>query len=68
MEDRPENYPFVTFELRPAADGTEVVLTQANQTRPSRSTEENRKEYAKTGRCVEPEEGRGKRSILIETQ
>ncbi len=46
MEDRPENYHIVTFDIRPTGDGTEVVLTQTNQSDAEPLTEENRKEYA----------------------
>jgi len=52
MEDRPENYHIVTFELRPVGDGTEVVLTQTNQNDAEPLTEENRKEYAKNWTMV----------------
>ena len=52
MEDRPENYHIVTFELRPTGAGTEVVLTQTNQNDAERLTEENRKEYAKNWTMV----------------
>jgi uncharacterized protein YndB with AHSA1/START domain len=52
MEDRPENYHIVTFELRPAGDGTEVVLIQTNQNDAEPLTEENRKEYAKNWTMV----------------
>ncbi|MDP9205735.1 MAG: SRPBCC domain-containing protein [Gemmatimonadota bacterium] len=52
MEDRPENYHIVTFELRPAADGTEVVLTQTNQNDAEPLTPENRKEYDKNWTMV----------------
>jgi uncharacterized protein YndB with AHSA1/START domain len=52
MEDRPENYHIVTFDIRPAADGTEVVLTQTNQKDAEPLTEQNRKEYAKNWTMV----------------
>jgi len=52
MEDRPENYHVVTFELRPMRDGTEVVLTQTNQNDAEPLTPENRKEYAKNWTMV----------------
>jgi len=70
MEDRPENYHIVTFGLRPAGDGTEVVLTQTNQNDAEPLTEENRKEYAKNWTMVL--EGLKKvvesGQVLIETQ
>lgn len=52
MEDRPENYHIVTFDIRPTDDGTEVVLTQTNQNDAEPLTEENRKEYAKNWTMV----------------
>jgi uncharacterized protein YndB with AHSA1/START domain len=52
MEDRPENYHIVTFEIRPVGDGSEVVLTQTNQNDAEPLTEENRKEYAKNWKMV----------------
>lgn len=30
LEDKPENYSVITYELRPEASGTELVLTQEN--------------------------------------
>jgi uncharacterized protein YndB with AHSA1/START domain len=47
LEDKPENYHIVSFDLRPVSGGTEVVLTQTNQSDSEPLTPENRKEYAK---------------------
>jgi uncharacterized protein YndB with AHSA1/START domain len=47
LEDKPENYHIVSFDLRPANAGTEVVLTQINQNDNEPLTAENRQEYAK---------------------
>jgi uncharacterized protein YndB with AHSA1/START domain len=47
LEDKPENYHIVSFDLRPVNGGTEVVLTQMNQSDTEPLTPENRKEYAK---------------------
>jgi len=52
MEDKPENYHIVTFELRPASAGTEVILTQTNQNDDEPLTPENRKEYEKNWTMV----------------
>jgi uncharacterized protein YndB with AHSA1/START domain len=52
MDDKPENYHIVTFDLRPAGNGTEVVLTQTNQNDAEPLTAENRKEYAKNWTMV----------------
>jgi uncharacterized protein YndB with AHSA1/START domain len=52
MEDRPENYHVVSFDLRPANGGTEVVLTQTNQNDAEPLTPENRQEYAKNWTMV----------------
>ena len=52
MEDRPENYHIVTFDLRPTGGGTEVVLTQTNQNDDEPLTPENRKDYAKNWAIV----------------
>ena len=52
MEDRPENYHIVTFDLRPVGSGTEVVLTQTNQNDAEPLTPENRTEYAKNWTMV----------------
>jgi uncharacterized protein YndB with AHSA1/START domain len=52
MEDRPENYHIVTFDLRPAGAGTEVVLTQTNQNDAEPLTPENRKDYEKNWTMV----------------
>jgi uncharacterized protein YndB with AHSA1/START domain len=47
LEDKPENYQTVSFDLRPVSGGTEVVLTQINQNDDEPLTPENRQEYAK---------------------
>ena len=52
MEDKPENYHIVTFDLRPTGSGTEVVLTQTNQNDAEPLTPENRKEYTKNWTMV----------------
>jgi uncharacterized protein YndB with AHSA1/START domain len=52
MEDKPENYHIVSFDLRPANNGTEVVLTQTNQNDAEPLTPENRQEYAKNWTMV----------------
>ena len=52
MEDTPENYHVVSFDLRPASGGTEVVLTQTNQNDAEPITPENRQEYAKNWTMV----------------
>ena len=52
MEDRPENYHLVSFDLRSANGGTEVVLTQTNQNDAEPLTPENRQEYAKNWTMV----------------
>jgi uncharacterized protein YndB with AHSA1/START domain len=52
MEDKPENYHIVTFDLRPTGAGTEVVLTQTNQNDSEPLTAENRQEYAKNWTMV----------------
>jgi len=52
MEDRPENYHIVSFDLKPVNDGTEVVLTQTNQNDSEPLTPENRKEYDKNWTMV----------------
>jgi uncharacterized protein YndB with AHSA1/START domain len=52
IEDRPENYHVVSFDLRPANGGTEVVLTQTNQNDAEPLTPENRQEYAKNWTMV----------------
>jgi uncharacterized protein YndB with AHSA1/START domain len=52
MEDKPENYHIVTFDLLPADGGTEVVLTQTNQNDAEPLTPENRQEYAKNWTMV----------------
>jgi uncharacterized protein YndB with AHSA1/START domain len=52
MEDKPENYHIVTFDLRPTGSGTEVVLTQTNQNDAEALTPETRKEYTKNWTMV----------------
>lgn len=52
MEDRPENYHIVSFDLQPAKGGTEVVLTQTNQNDAEPLTPENRREYDKNWTMV----------------
>jgi uncharacterized protein YndB with AHSA1/START domain len=47
IPDRPENYHVVSFDLKSAGAGTEVVLTQMNLNVDEPLTEENRKEYTK---------------------
>lgn len=47
MADTPENYHIVSFDLRPANGGTEVVLTQTNQNDAEPLTPENRRDYDK---------------------
>jgi uncharacterized protein YndB with AHSA1/START domain len=47
LEDKPENYHEVSFDLRPVSGGTEVVLTQTNQSDSEPLTPEMRTEYAK---------------------
>jgi uncharacterized protein YndB with AHSA1/START domain len=52
LKDTPENYHVVSFDLRPANGGTEVVLTQTNQNDAEPITPENRQEYAKNWTMV----------------
>jgi uncharacterized protein YndB with AHSA1/START domain len=52
MADTPENYHIVSFDLRPANGGTEVVLTQTNQNDAEPITPENRQEYDKNWTMV----------------
>jgi len=47
LEDKPENYHIVSFDLRPVNGGTEVVLTQTNQSDSEPLTPEMRQEYSK---------------------
>jgi len=47
LEDKPENYHLVSFDLRPFNSGTEVVLTQINQSDNEPLTPEMRQEYDK---------------------
>jgi len=52
MEDKPENYHIVSFDLQPAQGGTEVVLTQTNQNDAEPLTPDNRREYDKNWTMV----------------
>src|SRR5216117_978529 len=52
MEDKPENYHIVSFDLQPASGGTEVVLTQTNMNDAEPLTPENRQEYTKNWTMV----------------
>jgi len=52
LEDKPENYHIVSFDLRPTKGGTEVILTQVNKSDTEPLTPENRKEYAKNWTMV----------------
>lgn len=52
MEDKPENYHIVSFDLQPTNGGTEVVLTQTNQNDAEPLTPENRQEYDKNWTMV----------------
>ncbi|HEX7595870.1 MAG TPA: SRPBCC family protein [Gemmatimonadaceae bacterium] len=52
LEDKPENYHIVSFDLRPTNGSTEVVLTQINQNDNEPLTPENRKEYARNWAMV----------------
>ena len=52
IEDKPENYHVVAFDLTPTNDGTEVVLTQTNLNDAEPLTPENRAEYAKNWTMV----------------
>jgi uncharacterized protein YndB with AHSA1/START domain len=52
LEDKPENYHIVSFDLRPTNGGTEVVLTQINQNDNEPLTPENRQEYSKNWTMV----------------
>jgi uncharacterized protein YndB with AHSA1/START domain len=52
MADMPENYHIVSFDLRPAGSGTEVVLTQTNQNDAEPLTPENRRDYDKNWTMV----------------
>jgi uncharacterized protein YndB with AHSA1/START domain len=52
MDDRPENYHIVAFDIRPSGAGAEVVLTQTNQNDAEPLTEGTRKEYAKNWTMV----------------
>ena len=45
MEDVPENYHIVAFDLKPAGNGTEVTLSQTNQNDNEPLTDKNRAEY-----------------------
>ena len=52
LADVPENYHIVAFDLAPAGDGTQVVLTQTNQSDDEPLTAENRAEYDKNWTMV----------------
>lgn len=52
IPDRPENYHVVSFDLKPAGTGTEVVLTQMNLNADEPLTEKNREEYTKNWNMV----------------
>ena len=52
LEDKPENYHIVSFDLRPTKGGTEVVLTQVNKSDTEPLTPEIRQEYAKNWTMV----------------
>lgn len=52
LEDKPENYHIVSFDLRPTNGGTEVVLTQVNKSDKEPLTPENRQEYTKNWTMV----------------
>jgi uncharacterized protein YndB with AHSA1/START domain len=52
VEDKPENYHVVSFDLTPSSGGTEVMLTQTNLNDVEPLTEENRQEYAKNWTMV----------------
>ena len=52
MEDKPENYHVVSFDLSPSGSGTEVVLTQTNLNDAEPLTDENRQEYTKNWTMV----------------
>jgi uncharacterized protein YndB with AHSA1/START domain len=47
IPDRPENYHIVTFDLRPAGGGTEVVLIQENQNESEPRTPQVKEELKK---------------------
>lgn len=52
MEDKPENYHIVAFDLKPAGRGTEVTLSQTNQNDDEPLTDRNRAEYDKNWTMV----------------
>ena len=52
LEDKPENYHIVSFDLRPTNGGTEVVLTQVNKSDTEPLTPEIRQEYGKNWTMV----------------
>ena len=53
VPDEPENYHVVTFDLRPAPEGTRVVLTQSNLTGGVRKSDiEHKADYEKTWSMV----------------
>ncbi|MEO5816674.1 MAG: SRPBCC family protein [Gemmatimonadaceae bacterium] len=53
MDDKPENYHIVAFDLKPAGNGgTEVTLSQTNQNDAEPLTDKNRAEYDKNWTMV----------------
>ena len=52
MPDVPENYHVVTFDLKPAGSGTDVTLSQLNQSDAEPLTDKNRAEYDKNWTMV----------------
>lgn len=53
MEDKPENYHIVAFDLKPAGTGgTDVTLSQTNQSDAEPLTDKNRAEYDKNWTMV----------------
>ena len=52
MADVPENYHIVAFDLKPAGKGTEVTLSQVNQSDKEPLTDKNRAEYDKNWTMV----------------
>ena len=52
LEDTPENYHLVSFDLAPSGAGTAVVLTQVNQSDEEPLTAEHRAEYDKNWAMV----------------
>ena len=52
MADVPENYHIVTFDLKPVGNGTDVTLSQVNQSDAEPLTDKNRAEYDKNWKMV----------------